>query len=258
MDVTDLGDLLAGGELEIRGRIMPASNATFLTEAVRVVDGVEERLPCVYKPVAGERPLWDFPHGTLADRERAAYVVSETLGWGVVPLTITRDGPQGPGMVQVWCEPDPDSEAVDLCPLGQTPPGFRHVLDATDGSGRPVSLVHEDSPALRRMAIFDVIVNNADRKGGHVLAMSDGHRFGVDHGICFHADNKLRTVLWGWAEEPLEEQERQAVTDLLARLRDDEELRGDPVGPADRPGDLLPGPPVPGAAQGRQDAGALR
>jgi uncharacterized repeat protein (TIGR03843 family) len=214
--------LLEHGGLELQGRIMPASNATYLAEAV--LDDV--RLPCVYKPVAGERPLWDFPHGTLAGREVAAYVVSEALGWHVVPLTLLRDGPHGSGMVQVWCEPDPVVEAVDLCAAGQVPPGFRHVLDASDGEGHPVSLVHEDSVALRRMAVFDVLVNNADRKGGHVLAMTDGHRYGVDHGVSFHVENKLRTVLWGWAEEPLEADDREAVSELAARVRDDRRLRG--------------------------------
>jgi uncharacterized repeat protein (TIGR03843 family) len=213
--------VLAEGDLELMGRIMPASNATYLAEAV--LDGV--RLPCVYKPVAGERPLWDFPHGTLAGREVAAHVISETLGWDVVPLTLLRDGPEGPGMAQVWCEPDPVTEAVDLCPVDEVPDGFRHVLDATDALGRPVALVHEDSEAMRRMAVFDVLVNNADRKGGHVLAMSDGHRYGVDHGVCFHVENKLRTVLWGWAEEPLDRADRDTVRDLAGRLEEDRVLR---------------------------------
>jgi uncharacterized repeat protein (TIGR03843 family) len=198
---------LTEGELEISGRIMPASNATFYAEAVLG----ELRVPCVYKPTAGERPLWDFPDGTLAGRERAAYLVSEALGWDVVPLTLLRDGPAGPGMVQQWREPDPEAEAVDLCPPGDVPPGWLHVLDALDGTGEPVSLVHEDSAPLRRMAVFDVLVNNADRKGGHVLAMTGGHRYGVDHGICFHEDDKLRTVLWGWARKPLDPEDRAAV-----------------------------------------------
>jgi uncharacterized repeat protein (TIGR03843 family) len=214
--------VLAEGELEISARIMPASNTTFYAEAVLA----ESRVPCVYKPVAGERPLWDFPDGTLADREVAAYVVSEALGWQIVPLTLLRDGPVGPGMVQLWCEPDPVAAAVDLCPPGALPPGWLHVLDATDGSGRPVSLVHEDTPALRRMAVFDVLVNNADRKGGHVLAMGHGHRYGVDHGICFHEENKLRTVLWGWAQKRLDPEDRAAVERLGSLLASDTALRG--------------------------------
>ena len=206
---------LAEGELEISGRIMPASNVTFYAQAVLG----ELRVPCVYKPTAGERPLWDFPEGTLAGRERAAYVVSEALGWRVVPVTLLRDGPAGPGMVQQWQEPDAGVDAVDLRPPGEVPSGWCHVLDAMDGGGNPVSLVHEDSPPLRRMAVFDVLVNNADRKGGHVLAMADGHRFGVDHGICFHEETKLRTVLWGWAQRRLAPDDRLAVERLGDTLR---------------------------------------
>jgi uncharacterized repeat protein (TIGR03843 family) len=195
-------DLLEG-ELVLHGRVMPASNATFVGE----IDGVR----VVYKPVAGERPLWDFPDGTLADRERAAYLVSEATGWDVVPETWLRDGPHGPGMVQRWQEPDADQEAVTLVPEGAVPPGYRHVFDGLDGRDRPISLVHEDSTPLRRMAVLDVVLNNADRKGGHVLAMDDGHRYGVDHGVTFHTDHKLRTVLWGWLGEPLTDEEVETV-----------------------------------------------
>lgn len=218
--------VLLEGDLEIHGRIMPASNATFLAE----VTHQQVTLRCVYKPVLGERPLWDFPDGTLAGRERAAYLVSEALGWDLVPLTVLRDGPHGLGMVQQWQEPAPEVEAVDLCPVGEVPDGFLRVLDATDGHGQDVSLVHEDTVALRRLAVFDVVVNNADRKGGHVLAMPDGHRHGVDHGICFHVENKLRTVLWGWARSPLTSEERDALTGLLDRLGGGSEL-ADLLGP---------------------------
>jgi uncharacterized repeat protein (TIGR03843 family) len=210
---------LVEGELDLQGRIMPASNETFFAEAV--LDG--HRVACVYKPVAGERPLWDFPSRTLANRERAAYLVSEALGWDVVPLTILRDGPHGRGMVQLWCEPVAAGDtlfAVDLCPPDEVPDGYLHVLDATDGSGNDVALVHEDSPALRRMAVFDALVNNADRKGGHVLAMTGGHRYGVDHGVCFHVEDKLRTVLWGWAGDRLDPTDRVAVAAVGERLRD--------------------------------------
>ena len=162
--------------------------------------------------------MWDYPLGTLAEREVAANTVSLALGWDVVPLTLLRDGPHGGGMVQVWQEPVEDADPVDLCPPGEVPAGYRHVLDAEDGGGNDVSLVHEDSPALRRMAVFDVLVNNADRKGGHVLPMADGHRYGVDHGICFHTDYKLRTVLWGWADEALTHHETTAVECVLAGL----------------------------------------
>ncbi|MCW2832593.1 MAG: hypothetical protein JWN68_546 [Nocardioides sp.] len=201
------------GELTLHGRVMPASNATFVGE---VGD-----LRVVYKPVAGERPLWDFPDGTLADREVAAYLVSESLGWNIVPRTILRDGPHGLGMVQVWQEPDPGQAAVAIVPADSTPDGFRHVFDGVDAQDREVSLVHEDTTGLRLMAVFDVLVNNADRKGGHVLAMGDGHRYGVDHGLTFHVEHKLRTVLWGWLGERLTKQEQEGVRRLLA----DTELR---------------------------------
>ncbi|HET6625262.1 MAG TPA: SCO1664 family protein [Nocardioidaceae bacterium] len=206
--------VLADGDLELKGRVLPASNLTFFGEAM--LDGASLR--CVYKPVSGERPLWDFPDGTLAAREVAARTVSEALGWDVVPLTILREGPFGVGMVQVWREPDPAQDPVDIVPAGQVPDGYLHVLDAVDAGDEPVSLVHEDSRPLRRMAVFDAVVNNADRKGGHVLAMSDGHRYGVDHGVSFHVDNKLRTVLWGWAGEPLHRDDVEALTVFTGAL----------------------------------------
>lgn len=203
------GPDLAEGELVLHGRVMPASNATFVGE----IEGVR----VVYKPVAGERPLWDFPTGTLADRERAAYLVSEELGWNVVPETWLRDGPHGRGMVQRWQEPDEEQVAVTLVPEGEVPEGWRHVFDGLDGHDRPISLIHEDTAPLRRMAVLDVIINNADRKGGHVLEMSDGHRYGVDHGVTFHSEHKLRTVLWGWLGEPLTAEEVLAVETVGAQ-----------------------------------------
>jgi uncharacterized repeat protein (TIGR03843 family) len=206
-------DRIADGELVLHGRVMPASNATFVGEVhdVRVV----------YKPVRGERPLWDFPDGSLAGREEAAYVVSQALGWNVVPPTMRRDGPHGLGMVQVWCEPDPDDEAVTIVPGGRTPDGWRHVFDGLDDRDQVVSLVHESSDALRRMALFDIVVNNADRKGGHVLAMGDGHRYGVDHGVTFHTEPKLRTVLWGWAGETVPDDDLGVLEALADDLRAD-------------------------------------
>jgi len=212
---------LLAGTVRIEGRIMPASNATFFG-SVMVRESEAPGLRCVYKPVAGERPLWDFPDGSLAGREVAAYLVSEALGWDVVPPTVLRDGPAGMGMVQAWREPDPEQDPVDLV-LGAdaaegTPRGYLHVLDAFDEADRPVSLVHEDSAPLRRMAVFDVLVNNADRKGGHVLPMVGGHRYGVDHGVCFHVENKLRTVLWGWAAQPLDPSDLPALEQLAEGL----------------------------------------
>lgn len=204
-------DDLVTGELTVTGRIRTASNATFL--------GTIGDVTVVYKPVAGESPLWDFPDGTLADREVAAYLVSEVLGWGVVPRTWLRDGPLGEGMVQLWKEPDPEQDAVDLVATDEVPDeGWRTVLEGRDETGRSVTLVHEDSAALRRMAVFDVIVNNADRKGNHVLAMTDGHRHGVDHGLTFHSDHKLRTVLWGWLGDGLTAEELEGVDRVSAGL----------------------------------------
>jgi len=199
---TECDDLL-DGEITLVGRVMPASNATF----VGTIGGVQ----VVYKPVAGERPLWDFPDGTLAGREVASYAVSEALGWGVVPTTILRDGPHGTGMVQRWMEPDEDEAAVDIVPTGEVPVGFLHVIDALGPDDEPVALVHEDSEGLRRMAVFDVLVNNGDRKGGHVLATPGGRRYGVDHGVSFHVEDKLRTVLWGWVGADLRDDERAAI-----------------------------------------------
>jgi uncharacterized repeat protein (TIGR03843 family) len=212
-------DLLTG-EITLHGRVLPASNATFVGD----IEGVQ----VVYKPIRGERPLWDFPDGTLAGREVASYAVSEALGWDVVPFTFLRDGPHGPGMVQLWREPDDDRSAVDLVRAGAVPDGWLHVFDGVDEHDRGVSLVHEDTLPLRRMAVFDVLVNNADRKGGHVLAMAGGHRYGVDHGVTFHVEPKLRTVLWGWMGEALAGEEvaavekvRDAATDELGdRLRE--------------------------------------
>ncbi|MFJ6417411.1 SCO1664 family protein [Paeniglutamicibacter sp. NPDC091659] len=195
---------LVTAELTLTGRIRTASNATFL-------GGIGD-VAVVYKPIAGESPLWDFPQGTLAHREVAAYLVSQVFGWGVVPHTWLRDGPLGEGMVQLWREQDPAQYAVDLVAADHVPEtGWKHVLEGRDENGGIVALIHEDSPALRRMAVFDVIVNNADRKGDHILAMPDGHRHGVDHGVTFHRDHKLRTVLWGWQGEALTAEEEEGI-----------------------------------------------
>ncbi|WP_024804932.1 SCO1664 family protein [Nocardia sp. BMG51109] len=211
------GDPFRIGDLSVIGRVSTASNVTLVCEigadcTVRTEGGEagEATVRVVYKPVRGERPLWDFPDGTLAGREVASYRVSQALGWGVIPETILREGPLGPGMVQRWVESIDHRTAragrpdlVDLVPLGAVPDGFREVLRAIDGTGEEVSLVHADDPRLHRMAVLDVLINNADRKGGHALEGVDGGVYGVDHGICLHAEPKLRTVLWGWAGEPV-------------------------------------------------------
>ena len=201
---------LQHGELELVGRITTASNGTFLA---RIGD-----TEVVYKPIAGEKPLWDFPDGHLAGRERAAYLVSEVLGWNIVPRTWLREGPLGEGMVQLWRDADPEQDPVDLVPSSAVPTGWRRVFEGRDDRDLRVSLIHEDSPALRRMAVFDVIANNADRKGAHVLAMPDGHRHGVDHGLTFHTEPKLRTVLWGWMAEDLTAEELDGVARVQTAL----------------------------------------
>ncbi|MFZ5850786.1 MAG: SCO1664 family protein [Actinomycetota bacterium] len=192
--------LLRDGQLEVVGRLVDASNATLFCR-VRAGDVSAD---CVYKPVAGERPLWDFPEGTLGRREVAAYLLATASGWPLVPPTVWRPGgPFGPGMCQLWVEEQP-RRLVDVVPAGAVPRGWRHVLDARGPGGREVSLVHADDPRLRRMAVLDAVLNNADRKGGHVLCGPEDAVFGVDHGVCFHVEDKLRTVLWGWAGEPLD------------------------------------------------------
>jgi hypothetical protein len=169
-------ELLRDGELEIVGRMVEASNLNLYCTVTRHCPDPEPDLvaACVYKPIRGERPLDDFPDGTLANREVAAYRVSRATGWNIVPPTILRDGPLGPGMVQLWIDVD---ESVDI-----------------------VAQIRAGDPALRRMAVFDAVINNADRKGGHMLPVEEprGHVYGVDHGVCFSPDPKLRTILWGW------------------------------------------------------------
>ncbi len=203
---------LVTDELTLTGRLTTASNATFL--------GSIGGAAVVYKPIAGEQPLWDFPDGCLAHREVAAYLVSEVLGWNIVPRTWLRDGQFGEGMVQLWQETDPEQAPVDLVPADDLPDsGWKEVLQGSDDAGRIVSLIHEDTAALRRMAVFDIMVNNADRKGDHVLPMPGGHRYGVDHGLTFHQEHKLRTVLWGWIGEALSDEELEGIDRVLAGLQ---------------------------------------
>lgn len=186
VSVEDAVTLLSAGELSIEGRVMDASNASFYCA---VTDGVRTAA-CVYKPVAGERPLWDFPDGTLAEREVAAYEVSAATGWGIVPPTVYREGPAGPGMVQLWIDVD---ESVDVGRL----------------------MRRRDLERLREIAVFDAVINNSDRKGGHLLPTVDGEVYGIDHGVTFSVEDKLRTVLWQWAGAKLPPDARE----MLARLR---------------------------------------
>ncbi|PWI08202.1 SCO1664 family protein [Streptomyces sp. NWU339] len=199
--------LLAEGELTVRGRIREASNAALYCTVTH--EGREAA--CVYKPVAGERPLWDFPDGTLAGREVAAYQVSEATGWGLVPPTVLRDGPHGEGMCQLWIEATPEAELLALVDREEPGPGWKAVGFAEVGEGRTALLVHADDVRLRRLAVLDAVINNADRKGGHLLPTRDGRLYGIDHGVTFNAEDKLRTLLWGWAGEPLTEEVRDVL-----------------------------------------------
>jgi hypothetical protein len=178
--------LLTHGSLTIEGRLVAASNATLYCS----VELAGVQAAAVYKPVVGERPLWDFPTGTLGHRELATFATSEATGWGIVPPTVWRDGPFGPGMVQLWVTVD---DTVD-----------------------PVELIRADDPRLRRIAVLDAVVNNGDRKGGHLLPTPDGHVFGIDHGVTFALEPKLRTLLWQWEGLPLTDEARQ-VLEALAR-----------------------------------------
>ncbi|WP_341715939.1 SCO1664 family protein [Micromonospora sp. FIMYZ51] len=192
--------LLRDGELSIEGRLVDASNTTL--RGVLTLPGATAR--CVYKPVRGERPLWDFPDGTLAGREVAAYLVSAATGWDLVPPTVLRPGPFGPGSCQLWIDEPADAEPlVAFVPADELPPRWFPIAAARDDDGNPYALAHADDPRLARLALFDAVINNADRKGGHVLVGPNDRIYGVDHGVSFHIEEKLRTVLWGWAGRPL-------------------------------------------------------
>jgi len=191
------GEILQNGLINVTGRLIDASNATLLAECSYET----ERVKCIYKPIAGERPLWDFPDGNLAQREYASYLISEASNLKVVPLTLLREGPFGLGMVQEWIEID---STIDLATFFST-----------------------NDPRLRKMALFDAVVNNTDRKIGHLLPQSDGTLFGCDHGVTFHQEYKLRTVLWQWAGEALSIEEKHILHDLLLQIErnDIEELQ---------------------------------
>lgn len=213
MQPTDPGvaELLTRGRIEIEGRLVDASNATLYCE----ISGGDAVAHCVYKPISGERALWDFPDGTLAGREVAAYLLSEAAGLHVIPSTVLRSGPFGPGMVQLWVETKEGDDLVDVLAPHDVPTGWRRVLRAHDRFGEPAVLAHADHPSIQLLTALDVVLNNADRKGGHVLHGTDGNIYGVDHGICLHTEHKLRTVLWGWVGEPLPAD----VLDMLGALR---------------------------------------
>ena len=179
---------LREGELTVTGRLIDASNATLLANCF-VGD---ESIKCIYKPIAGERPLWDFQDGNLASREYAAFLISELMQLHIVPTTILRDGPYGMGMVQEWIEID---TSIDLAEY------FR-----------------QDHAQLRALALFDAVINNTDRKIGHLLPREDGKLYGCDHGVTFHEENKLRTVLWQWAGQNLSVEELNSLSELMLKL----------------------------------------
>jgi hypothetical protein len=178
-----LKQTLEKGEISLQGQFLLGSNYTFLVTVHH--DGQE--FPAVYKPTRGEQPLWDFPEASLARREVAAYLVSEAIGFGLVPLTVLRDGPLGPGSLQQFIEYNPNYHYFNFKPA--------------------------DRQLLRPVVLFDLLINNADRKGSHVFFEKRTRRlFGIDHGLCFHADDKLRTVLWDFAGEAI-------PPDLLSALK---------------------------------------
>jgi uncharacterized repeat protein (TIGR03843 family) len=184
-------ELLLRGEMEIRREFMWGSNYTFLAE----VTHADETIQAVYKPSRGERPLWDFPPATLARREVAAYLVSEALGWRLVPPTVYRkQGPLGPGSLQLYIAHDPEY----------------HYFTFSE----------EDRQRLRPAAAFDLLINNADRKGSHVLVDPDGHLWLIDHGVCFHVEDKLRTVIWDFVGQPLGEDLCIGLAEFYDRLND--------------------------------------
>lgn len=181
--------------ITVIGQMVNASNSTLVVES----DGNR----FIYKPRSGERPLWDFPDYTLHLRERAAYATSELLGWDVVPETTIHEGPYGIGSFQKWIDAEPTT--VDIFAPNQVPQGWLTIMSGIDEEGDHVTLAHEDSNRLKQIAIFDALVNNADRKAGHLLTVDSGITYGIDHGVTFNEEGKLRTVLWGWIGQNIPE-----------------------------------------------------
>ena len=196
--VTDANlELLNTGAITVTGRLVDASNATLFAS----IESDKAQGQCIYKPIAGERPLWDFPDGQLAHREYAAFLISEFLSLHIVPPTVLRDGPFGLGMVQLWIDID---EEIDLA-----------------------QYFSQDDPQLRTMALFDAIINNTDRKIGQLLPDKSGRLFGCDHGVTFHSEYKLRTVLWQWAGEPLLDSEIEILQKAIYEFAQIEDALND-------------------------------
>lgn len=251
----DVLPTLSSTPIEVVGRVLDASNIAFLAA---LAGDAEAAHHVIYKPVAGERPLWDFPDGHLAYREVATYLVAAAGGWDCVPPTVLRNGPAGPGSVQLWVTPVPpeaqqvdieddtpvepdavdpdelealeeeaevgllsdeaDPDYVGLFAPDAVGPSWLPVLSGQLGDGRPVVVAHRDAPELRSVAVLDAVLNNSDRKGSHLLVAPDGHLWGIDHGLTFHAEDKLRTVLWGWAGQEIPAIDRARLDRLAALL----------------------------------------
>ena len=230
---TDLEALLAVGEIDVVGRLADSSNGALLVQ----VATPGEPLLAIHKPTRLERPLWDYPTGTLTGRERAAYLVCRAGGFDVVPPTVLRDGPLGPGSVQLWVgDPSVVPEGVvDVVTPGEEPPGWITVLTGEGPGGEPLAVVHAPDSAVRTAAVYDALINNSDRKGGHLLR--DGERVrGVDHGVSLGVEPKLRTVLWGWVRRPLPDADlerletaREAILDGPVRAELDDLLTREEV-----------------------------
>jgi uncharacterized repeat protein (TIGR03843 family) len=219
-EVAQVLDLLVFGEIEIEGRLADASNVALLGR----VELGDVRTPVIYKPVQGERPLWDFPDGTLAGREAAAFVVSAVGGWNLVPPTVLREGPLGPGSVQFWIDEveGATNTLIDVVTPAELAPGWLPVLEAQLADGTAVVVAHADRPELASATVLDVVINNADRKGSHLVLDQSGSLWGFDHGLTCHVEPKLRTVLWGWAGQLLPSAELarlEALSEWLANPR---------------------------------------
>jgi uncharacterized repeat protein (TIGR03843 family) len=215
-DVARFLDVLTFGEIEVEGRLVDASNLALRAELT--LDGLRARV--IYKPVQGERALWDFPDGTLAQREAAAFVLSAVGGWDIVPPTVLRDGPLGQGSVQLWVDVEDSAQRlVDVVTPSELGPGWLPVFEAQTADGTEVVVVHADRPELASAAVFDVVINNADRKGSHLVLDAQGSLWGFDHGVTCHAEPKLRTVLWGWTGQPLPETDLARLESLSRWLR---------------------------------------
>ncbi len=217
LDPAELAELLINGTIEIVGRLTDASNVTMLARTT--LHGVSA--DCVYKPIRGERPLWDFPDGSLAAREVASALIARSAGWDCVPPTYLREGPLGSGMIQRWINGTDCGTEIDLFEVADLPTGWLPVLQASGRRGEPMVLAHADSPGLKLLATFDLVVNNADRKAPHVLPVPGGPVYGVDHGLTLHRQDKLRTVLWGWAGDGLPDEGIDGLERLSAGLAGD-------------------------------------